>query len=139
MAREHSQDFRDRVTDEALSGTSARQAAEWFGIGVATAIRWVRQARETGDRNPGRQGHPCRSILDPHRDLILNLIETTPDITISEMLERLAQKNGVLASRATLWKFLDQCGLAFKKVRTCGGARPTQHPDTHAGLVRQPA
>ena len=115
MARAYSQDLRDRVIDDALSGTSARQAAERFGIGIATAIRWVRQARETGDRKPGRQGHPRRSILDPHRDYILDLVETTPDMTISEMLERLAEDKGVSASRATLWKFLDRCGLTFKK------------------------
>ena len=35
MAQAYSQDLRDRVID---AGTSARAAAERFGIGVATAI-----------------------------------------------------------------------------------------------------
>ena len=47
MARAYSQDLRDRVID---AGTSARAAAERFGIGVATAIVWTRRARETGER-----------------------------------------------------------------------------------------
>jgi transposase len=115
MARAYSQDLRDRVIDAALSGTSARHAAARFGIGIATAIRWVRQARETGDRRPGRQGQPRRSKLDPHRDYILALVAATPDMTISEMLERLALERGVRASRATLWTFLDRAGLTFKK------------------------
>ena len=115
MARAYSQDLRDRVIDAAFSGTSARRAADRYGIGLATAIRWVRQARETGDRTPGRQGQPRRSKLDPHRDYILGLVETTPDMTISEMLEKLAAERGVQASRATLWTFLDRCGLTFKK------------------------
>ena len=36
-------------------------------------------------------------------------------MTISEMLETLAAERGVQASRATLWIFLDRCGLTFKK------------------------
>ena len=41
MARAYSQDLRDRVIDAAFSGTSAGGAADRFGIGLATAIRWV--------------------------------------------------------------------------------------------------
>jgi transposase len=115
MARAYSQDLRDRVIDVALAGTPARQAAARFGIGVATAIRWVRQARQTGDRAPGRQGQPRGSKLDPYRDYLVELVETTPDMTISEMVERLAAERRVGASRATLWTFLDRCGLTFKK------------------------
>jgi transposase len=116
MARAYSQDLRDRVIDAALlGGTPARHAAARFGIGVATAIRWVRQARESGDRHPGRQGQPRRSKLDAHRQYILELVTAAPDLTISEMLQRLAVERGVRAGRATLWTFLDRCGLRFKK------------------------
>jgi transposase len=117
MARAYSQDLRDRIIDAALAGTPARHAANRFGIGVATAIRWVRQARETGKRTPDRQGSPRRSKLDPHCEFILGLVEKTPDMTISEMLECLAAEHGVRACRATLWKFLDRNGLTFKKSR----------------------
>ena len=41
----YSQDLRDRVIDAGLSGGSARQAAARFGVGEATAIVWVRRAR----------------------------------------------------------------------------------------------
>jgi transposase len=107
--------LRDRVIDAGLSGTAARHAAVRFGIGIATAIRWVRRARETGDRRAGRQGQPRRSKLNPHRDYIIGLVAETPDMTISEMLERLGADRGVRAGRATLWTFLDRCGLTFKK------------------------
>ena len=46
---------------------------------------------------------PRRSKLDPHRDYILGLVETTPDMTISEMLDKLAAERDVYAARATLW------------------------------------
>src|SRR5678815_5249953 len=114
MARAYSQDLRDRVIDAALGGLPARRAAAQFRLGLATAIRWVHRVRQTGDRTAGRQGQPRRSKLDPHRDYILGLVETTPDMTISEMLDKLAERD-VYAARATLWIFLDRCGLTFKK------------------------
>ena len=98
MARAYSQDLRERVID---AGTSARQAAERFGIGVATAIVWVRRARE-GERSARKQGQPKRSKLDQHREFLLALIEAEPDITIAEMQERLRSEAGVTASVGTI-------------------------------------
>jgi transposase len=115
MARAYSQDLRDRVIDAALSGRSARQAAARFGVGEATAIVWVRRALANGERGARKQGQPRRSKLDPHRDYLLGLIEETPDLTISELLDRLLVDRNLQASRATLWTFLDRCGLTFKK------------------------
>ena len=121
MARAYSQDLRERVID---AGTSARQAAERFGIGVATAIVWVRRARE-GERSARRQGQPKRSKLDPHREFLLALIEAEPDITIAEMQERLRSEAGVTVSVGTVWTFLDRAGLTFKK-------RPATRPSRSA-------
>ena len=121
MARAYSQDLRERVIN---AGTSARQAAERFGIGVATAIVWVRRARE-GERSARRQGQPKRSKLDPHREFLLALIEAEPDITIAEMRERLRSEAGLTASVGTIWTFLDRAGLTFKK-------RPATRPSRSA-------
>jgi transposase len=112
MARAYSQDLRDRVID---AGMSARQAAERFGIGVATAIVWVRRARESGERSARKQGQPKRSKLDAHRAFLLALIEAEPDITIAEIQERLRSEARVSASVGTIWTFLDRAGLTFKK------------------------
>ena len=111
MARAYSQDLRDRVIDAGMSG---RRAADRFGIGLATAIVWMRRARE-GERSPRRQGQPKRSKLDPHRAFLLGLIEAEPDITIAEMQDRLQQEAGLIASVGTIWTFLDRNGLTFKK------------------------
>ena len=110
MARAYSQDLRDCVIDAVLSGTPARRAAARFGVGDATAIVWVRRAREDGERRARKQGQPRRCKLDPHRAYLLGLIAQTPDVTISELLERLLAERGVNAGRATLWTFLDRCG-----------------------------
>ena len=123
MARAYSQDLRDRVID---AGTSARQAAERFGIGVATAIVWVRRAHE-GERSARKQGQPKRSMLDPHREFLMALIEAEPDITIAEMQERLRNEAGIAASIGTIWTFLDRAGLTFKK-------RPPMRPSRSARM-----
>ena len=120
MARAYSQDLRERVID---AGTSARQAAERFGIGVATAIVWVRRAR-VGERIARKQGQPRRSKLDPHRDYLLGLIAAEPDIAIAEMRERLLSEAGV--SVGTIWTFLDRAGLTFKKRRPTRPSRSGQ-------------
>ena len=117
MARAYSQDLRDRVIEAALAGLPARRAAGQFRVGIATAIAWVSRARRSGERAARRQGQPCRSKLDPHRAFLLGLIETTPDITLVEMRERLAAEQGIAASVGTIWTFLDRAGLTFKKRR----------------------
>ena len=123
MARAYSQDLRDRVID---AGKSARQAAERFGIGVATAIVWVRRAHD-GERSARKQGQPKRSKLDPHREFLMTLIEAEPDITIAEMQERLRNEAGIAASVGTVWTFLDRAGLTFKK-------RPPMRPSRSARM-----
>ena len=115
MARAYSQDLRDRVIDAGLSGVPARQAAARFGVGIATAILWVRRARQSGERTARRQGQPRHSKLDPHRAFLLGLIDATPDMTLAEMQQRLAAERGVRASVGTIWTFLDRCHMSVKK------------------------
>jgi len=116
MSRAYSQDLRDRVIDAALKDdVSARGAAARFGIGVATAIVWVRRARETGGRAAKPRGRPKGSKLDAHRAAILGWIDEKDDITIAEIRERLTAERGVSAGVGTVWSFLDRCGLTFKK------------------------
>ena len=115
MARAYSQDLRDRVIDAALAGLPARQAAARFGVGIATAILWVRRARQSGERMARRQGQPPHSKLDPHRTFVLELIEAIPDMTLIEMQQRLEAERGIRASIGTLWAFLDRCNMTVKK------------------------
>src|SRR4029453_6731927 len=65
MARAYSQDLRDRVIDAGLSGMRARQAAARFGVGIATAIVWVRRARASGEGTARREGNAGGSRFDP--------------------------------------------------------------------------
>jgi transposase len=115
MARAYSQDLRERVIGAAAKGLPARQAAARFGIGVATAIVWVRRWRESGERVAHRQGQPKGSKLDAHEVFLLGLVKHTPDITLEEMRVRLIAERGVKAGIGTLWRFFDARGWSFKK------------------------
>lgn len=123
MSGAYSGDLRGRVLDAVEAGSSARQAAARFGVGVATAIRWVRRWRECGQRTARKQGHPIRSKLDAHEAYLLGLIEQTVDITLDEMRHRLAEERGVRAGLGTLWRFFDRRGITVKKRRAMRPSR----------------
>lgn len=115
MSRAYSEDLRNRVIDAVAAGASARGAAARFGIGVATAVRWARRWRETGERRAHRQGYPKRSILDPHEDFLMGLVAEQVDITIDELRARLEAERGVRAARVTIWRFFERRGWSVKK------------------------
>ena len=131
MSRAYSADLRERVLDVVADGSSARAAAARFGIGVATAVRWVRRWRETGHRGAYRQGHPTRSPLDAQEAFLIGLVETTPDTTLQEMRARLSCENGVVVACSTIWRFFARRGRSLKKspgMPTSRRARTWQPP-----------
>jgi transposase len=115
MARAYSQDLRERVLTAAAEGASARQAAERFGVGVSTAIVWIRRSRQSGERTARRQGQPKGSKLDPHAEFLLGLVNGTCDVTLNEMQARLREEQGVSAGIGTLWRFFERRAFTWKK------------------------
>ena len=49
MTKPLSVDLRERVVAAGDGGLSRRKAAERFGVGISSAIRWTAQARRTDD------------------------------------------------------------------------------------------
>jgi transposase len=115
MARAYSQDLRERVLITAAGDLSARQAAARYGVGISTAIVWVRRARATGETSARPQGQPRGSKLDAHADFLLGLIAAAPAITLKEMQALLQDTCGVSAGVGTLWRFFDARAIPFKK------------------------
>src|SRR5260370_32456337 len=57
MAKPYSVDLRERVVAAVeKGGLSRREAASQFGVGVSTAIAWVRRFPGTGGGAPGGMG-----------------------------------------------------------------------------------
>jgi transposase len=76
MGRPDSQDLRERVVD-AAGATSRRQAAKRFGVGAATAVRWMTALATTGIVAARPQERAHRSKLDPHEAFLRGLIAMT--------------------------------------------------------------
>lgn len=114
MARALGEDLRLRVLKAADEGTSARQAAARFGVGISSAIRWIARAR-LGETTPRPQGRRRGSRLDGHADFIVGLIEQHKDITLNEMVERISTERSLSIGRSTLSDWLRGHGWTFKK------------------------
>lgn len=110
-----SADLRGRVIAATEEEVSTREAARRFRIGISTAGSWYRRYREAGEMDPRKEGQPSRSKLDAHEAFILGLIQDAPDITLTEIVERLATERGERAAPSTV--FLDRRGITCKKTR----------------------
>lgn len=114
MGRALNGDLRSRVLKASADGMSARQPAARFGFEVSSAIRWIALAK-VGELAPRPQGYRRASILDAHEALVVGLIEAQKDITLNEMVERLAAGPMVKISRSALGAWLGRRGWTFKK------------------------
>jgi transposase len=118
MVQALSDDLRRRVVEAVAGGMSRRAAAERFGIGVSTAIRWVQRWRTTGSWAALRFGGDRRSHrIDVFREEILGLVEAKPDMTLAEIAEHLAQHHGMRPALSTVHRFFQRHGVSYKKRR----------------------
>jgi transposase len=117
MSKALSVDLRERVVAAIAAGASCRAAAERFGVGASSAIRWWSLHRQVGSVAPGPLGGDRRSgRIEANAPLILGLLERTPDITLSELRAQLAEAS-VQVSIASLWRFFARRRITLKKSR----------------------
>lgn len=115
MTKPLSLDLRERVVAAVDGGLSRRQAAERFGVAVASAIRWCALVRQTGTPHAKPQGGDRRSQrIEAERDLILGVVAETRDMTLVELQRELAARGHRFAI-GTLWRFFDRHGITWKK------------------------
>lgn len=117
MAKPYSMDLRERVVAAVEEdGLSRHQAAARFGVGVSTAISWVRRYRETGSVAPGQMGgHKPKAIRGGHRDWLVERIQDG-DFTLRGLMAELAGR-GLTVDYHTMWDFVHGERLSFKKRR----------------------
>jgi len=114
-----SDDLRERVVEAVvLGGLSRNQAAARFKVSVASAVRWVKRFKTTGEISPAPCGGDRRSgRIEAHRDYLLGLIRRRPDVTMLEIQERLIANCGERFAVSVLWRFFDRHEITFKKKR----------------------
>jgi transposase len=118
MPAPYSQDLRNRVASAILGGSSARRAADRFGIGISTAIRWAQRLQGEGHVEARAMGGDQRSRLSEHREAVLTLLAHQPDLTLEEIRGALIERHAITVGRGTIWRFLKVHNITLKKTRT---------------------
>ena len=115
MARALSLDLRERVIAATEEGLSCRKAAERFGVGVASAIRWHARFRAEGAVAARPMGGDRRSHRsEAHAAVILQAFGARPQIYLREVKDVLGE-SGATASLSGLSRFFRRHGITRKK------------------------
>ncbi len=117
MPKPYSVDLRERVVAAVeTGGLSRRRAASQFGVGVSTAVNWVRRFRDTGSVAPGQMGgHKPKSISGEHHAWLVARTREN-DFTLRGLVRELAER-GLKVDYRTVWNFVHAEKLSFKKNR----------------------
>ena len=115
MGKPYSVDLRKRVVAAVeTGGMSCHRVAAQFGVGVSTAINWVRRLRETGSVAPGQMGgHKPKKISGKQRDWLLERTKER-DFTLRGLVVELAER-GLKVDYRSVWEFVHAENLSFKK------------------------
>lgn len=116
MAKAYSMDLRERVVAAVEKGGMSRhEAAAHFGVGIATAVAWVRRYRETGSVAPAKIGgyRPKKIVGEPRAWL---LERARKPFTLAGLVCELAER-GLKVDYRTVWNFVHAEKLSFKKNR----------------------
>jgi putative transposase len=123
-------------------GLSRRQAADRFGIGIKTAIDWVRRFRETGSVAAKPMGG-CRpkKIVGEHRDWLLERCQGQ-EFTLRGLVDELAAR-GVQVDYHTVWDFVHSenkkdAGRQRARPAGCSAATPAVDGLSEAHRSRAP-
>lgn len=117
MTKPYSMDLRERVVAAVEEkGLSRREAAERYGVGVSTAIKWVERFRKTGSVALGQiGGHKPRAIRGEHEAWLRQRIRER-DFTLRGLVAELAER-GLKVDYHSVWDFVHREELSFKKNR----------------------
>jgi putative transposase len=115
MGAPYSLDLRERVVAAVESGGMSRnRAAARFGVGISTAINWVKAFRQTGSLAPGQMGgHKPRKIAGAHREWLIARCRAA-DFTLCGLVIELGER-GVKVDYRAVWAFVHAEQLSFKK------------------------
>jgi transposase len=112
----YSQDLRERIlaTVEATTLSQAK-IAKVFKISLSTLEKWLHRQRDTGQcaSLPHAGGHA--SALHRCESFIRAQVKQQPDLTLTELCERVAEAKGIQASPSMMCRELQRLKLPRKK------------------------
>jgi transposase len=116
MAGPLSKDLRERIVEAVEGGASRRSTAERFRVSASCVIKLLQRWRRTGSVDPGQMGGWKDYALADHEAVVRTLLAESPDLTLEELRDALAEK-GIRVSRSAVDRFLKARELTLKKSR----------------------
>jgi transposase len=101
-------DLRTRLVKAVANGAEIKATAKKLGVGYREAVRWVTKWRASGILEPEKKGK--KSPLDREADWLRNLVAGGPDLSLSDIQEKLAER-GVRRSQTAIWNCLERNGI----------------------------
>ena len=113
----YSLDFRQKIVSAYENGVETIvEVAERFEVSPSFIKKMLAQHRATGSVAPiGHRGGQPRRLTDKHRKWLLRTVLGEPDMTLSDVRERLAEKKQIVVSVPTLSRQLRRLNLRRKK------------------------
>lgn len=127
-------EFRVLVVEQVEAGASRRAAGQRLKVSAATAVRWAEQKRRTGRAAREVLPRKARSPLEVHVAWLLELVDREADLTLDQIVVRMAGVLGVKTSRSALDRFFHRHGISFKK-KPAGGRADASGRGGRARLV----
>ncbi len=120
MPRALDEDLRLRVVAyQQKHGSSRTELAEIFGIGEATAYRWVARFKQLGSvaRFSSHVNRPPPLILDEQLEDLKVIVEEKRDRTLEELCQVWLKKGNGKVSLSTMHRAVLRAGFSIKKNR----------------------
>jgi transposase len=92
MGKPYSDDLRERVIAAIEAGHTREEVAELFNVALSTVGGFIKRKRETGSVSPDKFGGYKTFSLEPHTDLVRELVAEQPDSTLAELQSRLEKR-----------------------------------------------
>ena len=110
MGKPYSEDLRRRVVEGIESGMTYEEVAEACGVSISSVSRFLTRWRRTGSVSAEKFGGYKRHALEPYKDWIDRWVAAQPDLTLSELETRLAERD-VVVSETAIFRFLRHLGF----------------------------
>jgi transposase len=136
--RTYSTDLRERIVAARARGHSAAETARLFKLSKRSVERYCKLHATTGSLQPKPRGGYRRSRLEKHDETLRRWIQEQPDLTLSELQQRLARKLRVSLGLTALWHRLEHLGLSYKKNAARHRAKPARHRTGPPAVAKPP-
>jgi transposase len=114
----YSQDLRERMVRAVLAGQSRREVARMFDVSASCMITLMQRVYATSNSRPRKFGGHKPYALAEQEDKVRALPAETPDLTITELWQKITAL-GIRVGRSAVARFSLHLQLTFKKNPAC--------------------